>query len=99
LSLAIADGMCGFRLYPLDAIDKLISSTSISQGMAYDIDIVVRLYWQGVDAINMSTAVHYPVDGVSHFKLWHDNFMISKTHAKLFFGMLIRIPQLILRHG
>ena len=97
LSLAIADGMCGFRLYPLDAIDKLISSTSISQGMAYDIDIVVRLYWQGVDAINIITAVHYPLDGVSHFKLWQDNVMISKTHAKLFFGMLIRIPQLIFR--
>jgi glycosyltransferase involved in cell wall biosynthesis len=99
LSLAIADGMCGFRLYPLDAIDKLISSTNISQGMAYDIDIVVRLYWQGVNAINIITAVHYPIDGVSHFKLWQDNVMISKTHAKLFFGMLIRIPQLILRHG
>jgi glycosyltransferase involved in cell wall biosynthesis len=99
LSLAIADGMCGFRLYPLDAIEKLISSTNISQGMAYDIDIVVRLYWQGVNPINIITAVHYPIDGVSHFKLWHDNVMISKTHAKLFFGMLIRIPQLILRHG
>ena len=98
LSFAIADGMCGFRLYPLDAIDKLISSTNISQGMAYDIDIVVRLYWQGVDAVNIITAVHYPLDGVSHFKLWQDNVRISKTHAKLFFGMLIRIPQLIFRH-
>jgi len=30
--------------------------------------------------------------------LWQDNVMISKTHAKLFFGMLLRIPQLLGRH-
>jgi glycosyltransferase involved in cell wall biosynthesis len=98
LSLSIVDGMCGFRLYPLAAVDKLISSTQISHGMSYDIDIVVRLYWQGTDAINIETAVHYPDDGVSHFRLWHDNVMISKTHAKLFFGMLVRMPQLVLRY-
>ncbi len=98
LSLAIADGMCGFRLYPLAAVDKLISTTQIARGMDYDIDIVVRLYWQGVEAINIPTAVCYPYDGVSHFRLLHDNVIISKTHARLFFGMLIRFPQLILRH-
>lgn len=98
LSLAIADGMCGFRLYPLAAVDKLISTTLIGQRMDYDIDIVVRLYWQGVEAINIPTAVHYPADGVSHFRLWQDNVMISKTHARLFLGMLVRIPQLLSRH-
>ncbi|MEC4747040.1 glycosyltransferase family 2 protein [Methylomicrobium sp. Wu6] len=98
LSLAIADGMCGFRLYPLAAVDKLISTTPIGQGMNYDVDIAVRLHWQGVEAINLPTAVHYPYDGVSHFRLWHDNVMIATTHAKLFLGMLIRIPQLLLRH-
>lgn len=98
LSFTISDGMCGFRLYPLAAVNKLISATPIGPGMDYDIDIVVRLYWQGVEAINMPTAIHYPYDGVSHFRLWHDNVMISKTHAKLFFGMLIRLPQLLLRH-
>lgn len=98
LSYAIADGMCGFRLYPLAAVGRLISKTAIGQGMDFDIDIAVRLYWQGVEAVNISTAVHYPLDGVSHFRLWQDNVIISKTHALLFFGMLIRIPPLLLRH-
>jgi glycosyltransferase involved in cell wall biosynthesis len=98
LSSAIADGMCGFRLYPLAAVNRLISNTSIGQRMDFDIDIVVRLYWQGVEAINLPTAVRYPADGVSHFKMWRDNLMISQSHARLFFGMLIRIPQLLLRH-
>ncbi len=98
LSFAISDGMCGFRLYPLTAVEQLISSKNLAKRMDFDIDIVVRLYWQGVEFINIPTSVKYPYDGVSHFKLWRDNLMISKTHARLFFGMLIRIPQLLLRH-
>jgi len=98
LSFAISDGMCGFRFYPLAAVEQLISKTQIAKRMDFDIDIVVRLYWQGVEAINITTAVKYPFDGASHFKLWRDNLMISITHARLFFGMLIRIPQLLLRH-
>ncbi len=98
LSFAIHDGMCGFRLYPLTAVEQLINKTSIAERMDFDIDIIVRLYWQGVDIINIPTSVKYPYDGVSHFNLWHDNLMISKTHAKLFFGMLKRIPYLLSRH-
>ncbi|CAA9889596.1 putative glycosyl transferase (GT2 family) (fragment) [Candidatus Methylobacter favarea] len=66
--------------------------------MDFDIDIVVRLFWQGILVINIPTYVQYPCDGISHFKLWQDNVMISKTHARLFFGMLSRFPQLLLRH-
>lgn len=98
LSRAIADGMCGFRLYPLAAVGLLTRSTPIAKRMDFDIDIVVRLYWQGVEAINIPVAVHYPLDGVSHFKLWRDNLMISRAHAKLFFGMLSHVPQLLMRH-
>jgi glycosyltransferase involved in cell wall biosynthesis len=99
LSYAITDGLCGFRLYPLAAVEQLISKTHIAKRMDFDSDIVVRLYWQGAEAINILTAVKYPYDGVSHFRLWRDNLMISKTHARLFFGMLIRIPQLLIRHS
>ena len=95
LSFAVGDGMCGFRLYPLTAVAELTRATDIAKRMDFDIDILVRLYWQGINVINIPTAVQYPYDGVSHFKLWRDNAMISKVHAKLFFGMLLRIPQLL----
>jgi glycosyltransferase involved in cell wall biosynthesis len=98
LSFAISDGMCGFRLYPLAAVEQLSSITHIAKRMDFDIDIVVLLYWQSTEVINLPTTVKYPYDGVSHFKLWRDNLMISKTHARLFFGMLVRIPQLLIRH-
>jgi hypothetical protein len=44
LSFAITDSMCGFRLYPLAAVEQLISKTRIAKRMNFDIDIVVRLY-------------------------------------------------------
>ncbi len=97
LSFAIADGMCGFRCYPLIAVDELLKSANLGPGMDFDIDIVVRLYWQGLDVINIPTEVHYPEDGISHFKMMHDNLLISRKHAQLFFGMLWRLPGLLLR--
>jgi glycosyltransferase involved in cell wall biosynthesis len=97
LSLAIADGMCGFRLYPLAAVERLLETVRIARRMDFDIDIVVRLYWQGTDVVNMPTRVRYPYDGVSHFKLWRDNAMISVIHARLFLGMLMRFPYLLIR--
>ena len=98
LSFDISDSLCGFRLYPLAAVTKLVDGTSIAKRMDFDIDILVRLYWQGVTVVNIATRVNYPDDGVSHFKVWRDNLMISKAHAKLFFGMLLRIPQLLGKH-
>lgn len=98
LSLAIADGMCGFRLYPLGAVARLVETARIGRRMDFDIDIVVRLYWQGTNAVNLPTRVRYPCDGVSHFQLWRDNAMISAIHARLFLGMLARLPRLLMRH-
>ncbi len=98
LSVVIADGMCGFRCYPLVAVDKLLKSVQLGQGMDFDIDIVVRLYWQGVNVVNIDTDVHYPLDGISHFQMVQDNLLISGKHAQLFFGMLWRLPRLLLRH-
>ncbi len=97
LSFSIADGLCGFRCYPLAAIEKLLKATAIGQGMNFDLDIIVRLYWQGVEVINIPTEVQYPIDGVSHFKMLDDNLLISKKHTQLFLGMLCRLPQLLLR--
>ncbi len=98
LSFAIKDGMCGFRCYPLAAVEKLLQSTTLGSRMDFDIEVVVRLYWDGLDIINIPTEVQYPTDGISHFKMLQDNLLISTKHAQLFFGMLWRFPRLLMRH-
>ncbi len=97
LSLQIKDSMCGFRVYPLTSTLALLDRAKIGKRMDFDVEILVRLHWAGVRVRNRPTRVTYPEDGVSHFQLWRDNARISKMHAKLFFGMLLRSPLLLLR--
>jgi glycosyltransferase involved in cell wall biosynthesis len=98
LSRQIKDSMCGFRVYPLPAILALDRTHKLGERMNFDIEALVRLYWAGLKIINLPTPVKYPSDGISHFRGWLDNFLISRLHARLFFGMLVRAPKLIARH-
>ena len=97
LSFAIGDSMCGFRLYPLDTTVPLIDRVAVSRRMSFDIEILVRLAWRGVPIHNLPTRVTYPKDGVSHFNLIRDNLLITATHARLVFGMILRLPSILAR--
>lgn len=95
LSFAIRDSMCGFRAYPLAPVMRLIAREKVGRRMNFDTDIIVRLFWDGVPVHNLPTGVSYPTDGVSHFRGFLDNVLISRMHATLFFGMLLRLPVLL----
>jgi glycosyltransferase involved in cell wall biosynthesis len=97
LSLEIKDSMCGFRVYPVAPVNALAARHALGVRMNFDTDILVRLFWDGLRVINVATPVSYPADGVSHFRIWRDNVLISRMHTVLFFGMLVRIPALLAR--
>lgn len=97
LSLQIPDSMCGFRVYPLPPTLALINSVKLGKRMDFDPEILVRLAWREQPMRWLPTKVHYPQDGLSHFRLVHDNALISKMHTKLFFGMLLRAPLILSR--
>ncbi len=96
-SLQIKDSMCGYRLYPLALTIDLLSCEHIGQRMDFDTDILVRLFWRGINVEHIATQIHYSDDITSHFKLIRDNLRISRMHARLFCGMIIRFPMLISR--
>jgi glycosyltransferase involved in cell wall biosynthesis len=98
LSRQIEDSMCGFRVYPLPPVIALDQRHKLGERMDFDIEVLVRLYWDGLEIINFPTPVSYASDGISHFRSVLDNFLISRMHATLFFGMLLRLPMLIARH-
>ncbi|ASG03991.1 glycosyltransferase family 2 protein [Vibrio anguillarum] len=98
LSFTIKDSMCGFRAYPVDLTVEVLNNHKIGTRMDFDIEILVRMYWHGVDIDFVETRVIYPEGGVSHFDALWDNVKISWMHSKLFFGMLPRIPQLLKRN-
>jgi glycosyltransferase involved in cell wall biosynthesis len=95
LSSDSGDAMCGFRVYPLAAITRLVEIEPVGLRMDFDPEILVRARWHGIQVIEIKTSVTYPADGVSHFRMLRDNVRISWMHTRLFFGMLLRLPRLL----
>ncbi|WP_162048180.1 glycosyltransferase family 2 protein [Vibrio taketomensis] len=98
LSLQIQDSMIGFRVYPLAPCYQLFERCSLGTRMDFDIEVLVRLYWQGVDIEYIPVNVYYPEGGVSHFSAFRDNVRISWLHTRLIVSMLLKIPRLIARN-
>jgi glycosyltransferase involved in cell wall biosynthesis len=97
LSRRIPDGMCGFRLYPVDAAVMLAEHSYIGRRMDFDVEFLVRAVWQGWNVIFLPTQVRYGQDGVSHFHMFRDNCWITLMHTRLVIGMLVRLPVLLRR--
>jgi glycosyltransferase involved in cell wall biosynthesis len=98
LSTELQDVMCGFRVYPLDSFIHLCEKTRMGVRMQFDIEVMVRMFWEGTRVQFVPVTVSYPENGVSHFRLFGDNVAISLMHTRLFFGMLLRAPWLLMRN-
>jgi len=98
LSFEIRDSMCGFRLYPLERVERLLARTSIGPRMDFDTEMLVKLYWSGAPTRWVDTRVRYPADGVSHYRMFFDNVRMVSLHLRLLLGMLVRLPWLVGRH-
>jgi len=97
LSFDIPDSMCGLRVYPLSVVLPILAAEPPGRRMDFDSEVLVRLHWRGVRMQWLPTRVRYPLDGVSHFRLVRDNWLITRMHTRLFFGMLCRSPRLLAR--
>ncbi|MGM8932521.1 glycosyltransferase family 2 protein [Salinicola halophyticus] len=97
LSFALRDTMCGVKLYPVAAVNRLVAEHPCGNRMEFDSELPVRWVWQGGRVSNLPVRVRYPTDGVSHFKLWRDNVLLAAMHSRLLLGMLRRLPDLLNR--
>jgi glycosyltransferase involved in cell wall biosynthesis len=95
LSLDIVDSMCGFRVYPLAPVLQLLDRQKLGSHMDFDTEILVRLHWAGVPMRWLATRVSYPLDGLSHFRMFLDNVLLTSLHIRLTLGMLVRMPFLL----
>jgi len=86
---AITDPMCGFRVYPLEAALK--ASRGTGNRMDFDIEIAVRMVWNGVATLNLPTKVRYFQGGISHFHMFEDNVRISWMHTRLVVRAILRL--------
>jgi len=95
LSFRIADSMCGFRVYPLAATLAVLDSEPVGKGMDFDTGIMVRLFWRGVPVVQIPVAVVYPKGNTSNFRLYRDNWLVTRMHARLVTAMLGRLPSVL----
>lgn len=93
----LKDVLCGFRVYPVDPFVYLINHTILDSRMGFDIEVLVRLAWKGIDVFNYPVNVTYPIDGVSNFHIVRDNIRIALTFTRLSFGLVWRFPYLFYR--
>ncbi|HZP76816.1 MAG TPA: glycosyltransferase family 2 protein [Pseudolabrys sp.] len=96
----IGDSLFGFRVYPIDALRKVMHRQIWMRRFDFDAEAVVRLSWRGVQPINLPAPVRYftrAEGGVSHFNYWRDNALLTWMHTRLFFGFVLRLPMLLLR--
>jgi predicted LPLAT superfamily acyltransferase len=97
VSLHMPDAMCGFRVYPVDAVLTLVRRSVHGRRMDFDIEILVKAHWAGIPLIGVPVAVKYPEDNFSNFDVFWDNVLLSALQTRLFFGMLWRLPRLAFR--
>nr|MDP9127220.1 glycosyltransferase family 2 protein [Pseudomonadota bacterium] len=95
LSLRIKDSMCGFRIYPLGPVTRLMAEERIGRHMDFDTDIMVRLFWRGTPPVMVPVKVTYPANNTSNFDMVRDNIRISLMHARLCVTMLSRLPSIL----
>jgi glycosyltransferase involved in cell wall biosynthesis len=99
LSRAIDDPLCGFRCLPLEPTVRLVRSVRLGNRMEFDPELVVRLVWDGVPVINLTTRVRYFQGGLSHFDFVGDNARIAWLYLRLAAQLLPRLVGRVARRA
>jgi glycosyltransferase involved in cell wall biosynthesis len=96
----IGDSLFGFRVYPVRPLLELMQRQRWMRRFDFDPEAAVRLCWGGVAPLNLAAPVRYlrPEEGgVSHFRYWRDNALLTWMHLRLMLGFVARLPLLLWR--
>lgn len=96
----IHDSLFGFRVYPVDALLRVMRSTRWARRFDFDAETAVRLCWYGLPIVNVAVPVRYlgaEEGGVSQFRYLRDNVLLTWMHARLMIGFFVRLPWLACR--
>jgi glycosyltransferase involved in cell wall biosynthesis len=100
LGAGIGDSLFGFRVYPIAPLLRVMRRNRWMRRFDFDPEAAVRLAWAGLPIVNLPAVVRYlgaAEGGVSHFRYGRDNVLLTAMHVRLMFGMLARLPWLMLR--
>ena len=87
--ITVPDVQTGYRLYPLDKIREI--KCIVSKKYEYEVEILVRLAWRGVNILSVPVKVYYAPKEirVSHFRKFRDFTRVSIANSILVFMALL----------
>jgi glycosyltransferase involved in cell wall biosynthesis len=100
LGAGIGDSLYGFRVYPMQPLQRTMQASRWMRRFDFDPEVAVRLCWAGLKPVNIDAPVKYfsaEEGGISHFKYLRDNTLLTWMHTRLFLGFLWRLPGLLIR--
>ncbi|MEF8736331.1 MAG: glycosyltransferase family 2 protein [Candidatus Accumulibacter necessarius] len=100
LWMGVGDSLYGFRVYPIEPLQRIMRANRWMRRFDFDPEAAVRLCWAGVPPLNRDAPVRYlrpDEGGVSHFRYLRDNTLLTWMHGRLFLGFLLRLPWLLAR--
>ena len=92
------DSLFGFRVYPVDALQRIMEASRWMRRFDFDAEAAVRLCWSGFRPINLPAPVLYfgsDQGGVSHFRYVRDNVLLSWMHARLVVSFVRHLPTIV----
>jgi glycosyltransferase involved in cell wall biosynthesis len=101
LGAAIADPLYGFRVYPVQALLDALGPRRGGRRYDFDTEAAVRLFWAGIEPINLPSPVRYFTSaegGVSHFHYLRDNLTLTLMHTRLILELVFLRWPAALRH-
>lgn len=80
--VSVPDSQSGFRAYPVEALRRIYC---FSRRYNYEVEILVRGIWAGLEIQTVDITVHYNPQTIqaSHFRPFVDNARISMTYTYL----------------
>jgi glycosyltransferase involved in cell wall biosynthesis len=80
--IKLSDTQSGFRLYPIGQYKKMKFYTGKFE---FEIEVMVRSAWKGINVTTEPVSVHYGEDRVSHFRPGPDVFRITMLNTLFVF--------------
>jgi len=79
---SVMDCQSGFRAYPVAVLTGL---GYMCRGYAFEVEVLVRSAWAGLECRNVDISVYYPDKGrrISHFRKLRDNALLTVLNAHL----------------
>ena len=100
LWIGVHDSLCGFRVYPIAPLERVMRRQPWMRRFDFDVEAAVRLCWRAVQPVNVPAPVRYfraDEGGVSHFNYVRDNALLTWMHLRLLLGFVLRLPLLLAR--